>query len=329
MESSLWQISMVILAGLFSFVFSGMEAGVAALSRLRILEQQRAGRPSARVLQKFLDHPENFLWTILIGNTLATFTLFGLVISGLYGASYRHPALFFAVFAVVAFLFYVVCDLLPKLIFRQFPNRLSLLLAIPFRFLHLALSPLVRLAEGISAGLIRITGRAGTALKVFGSRNELRWMMQEAGQSLTSEERSMIGRVLGLRELQIGSIATPLANVVMVSATTPLSEVTRLSQECGRTRVPVWRPDGRDRRIAGVLSLRTFLYDPRYDGNDTAEQHMIPPLYLRQEMRVETALRRLQRSGQRIAIVVGPDQREIGIVTLQDVLKVIFGEVSL
>src|SRR5437879_9087255 len=63
-----------------SFLFSGMEAGVMALSRLRIRQLMRAGNPSARVLNGYLEQPENFLWTILVGNTLANFLAVGLLV---------------------------------------------------------------------------------------------------------------------------------------------------------------------------------------------------------------------------------------------------------
>lgn len=329
MEPSFVHVVLVLVAALFSFLFSGMEAGVAALSRLRVLQQQRAGRRAARVLQSFLNHPENFLWTILIGNTLATFTLFGVVIWSLHAASYRHPVLFLGVFVVVAFFFFVFCDLLPKMIFQLFPNRLSLAAAIPFRLVHLTLSPLTWLVERISAGLVRLTGRTAKGTKVLGSRRELRWFMQEAGQNLTSEERTLINRVLDLHDLPLGRIATPMENTTTVPVDAPLREAARLCQERDRTRLPVWKKEGRQRRIVGVVSLRNFLYETDYNENTPVERKMTPPLFLRQEMRVEAALRRLQRSGQRIAIVVGPDQREIGVVTLRDILKAIFGEVNL
>jgi putative hemolysin len=58
---------------LLSFLLSGMEAGVFALNRLRVRRLARAGKPSAKLLQRFLEKPEKFLWTILVGNTLANF----------------------------------------------------------------------------------------------------------------------------------------------------------------------------------------------------------------------------------------------------------------
>ena len=71
----IWLLFGVCLA--LSFILSGMEAGVFALSRLRIRRQMRAGRKSARVLHNYLEAPENFLWTILVGNTVANFMILG------------------------------------------------------------------------------------------------------------------------------------------------------------------------------------------------------------------------------------------------------------
>ena len=81
--------------------------------------------------------------------------------------------------------------------------------------------------------------------------------------------------------------------------------------------------------MAGLLNLRSLLYDEQLDPHKTAGDYLKPALYLDGEQRAELALRQMQRTGQRLAIVLGRDRQEIGIVSLQDVLKVIFGEVRL
>src|SRR6266850_8133363 len=101
-----------------SFVLSGMEAGVFALSRLRIRQQMRAGKASARLLHHYLENPENFLWTILVGNTLANFIILGLALMALYEPFSASPVWFAVVFAVIVFFFYAFFDLLPKMLFR-------------------------------------------------------------------------------------------------------------------------------------------------------------------------------------------------------------------
>src|SRR5438094_3451926 len=81
-----------------SFVLSGMEAGVFALSRLRVRQQMRAGRNSAKKLHGLLENPENFLWTILVGNTLANFLILGWLIEVLHDVLIGHRIWFLALF---------------------------------------------------------------------------------------------------------------------------------------------------------------------------------------------------------------------------------------
>src|SRR6266705_2349262 len=87
-----------------SFVLSGMEAGVFALSRLRIRQQMRAGKRSAQVLHNYLEHPENFLWTILVGNTVANFIILGWLVNVLHQGLSHHHVWFAMVFAMLVFL---------------------------------------------------------------------------------------------------------------------------------------------------------------------------------------------------------------------------------
>ncbi len=312
-----------------SFLFSGMESGVLALSRLRVRQLMRAGNPSARVLYEYLESPENFLWTILVGNTLANLIAVGLVVKLLHQWLSHQPALLLIVLLAAVFLFYTFCELLPKMLFRMFPNRLTLALAGPFRFIHLALSPLVLLMARLSGGLMRWTGGKIFAGHLFGSREEMRLFMQESSQGLTSEERLMINRVLDLQNSTVRNITIPMAKVATITTQTPMAEALKLSQESKLSRLPVWRVENGQRRIVGIVSLRAVLYQADLDLSKTAGDYVKPALYMQEEMRVEAALKQMQRSGQRLGIVLGRDQREIGIVSLQDILKVIFGEVRL
>src|SRR6476660_8169481 len=116
---------------LLSFVLSGMEAGVFALSRLRIRQQMRAGKRSAQALHSYLEDPENFLWTILVGNTIANFVILGWLVVVLHQSLRGYLWLFVFLFSIFVFLVYAFFDLLPKMLFRSFPNRLCLMLARP------------------------------------------------------------------------------------------------------------------------------------------------------------------------------------------------------
>ena len=327
MNPLIWSVLIACLA--VSFVLSGMEAGVFALSRMRIRQQMRTGLASARVLHGYLENPENFLWTILVGNTAANFLILGLLLANLHEALGEFRVWFMVVFSVAVFLFYAFFDLLPKMLFRMYPNRLCVLLARPFRFIHLALRPLVALVETFSSVLLWWRGGKAFTSHLFGNREELRLVMQESAPTFTSEERTMINRVLDLQTLTVRQAMKPLEQVVAMTAEMPVSAALELCRERKFTRLPVWEQrDGRQ-RVIGLLALNALLYQPNLDVSRPVSDYMKPALFLDEDVRLEVALRRLQRSGQRLAIVLSREQREIGILSLQDVLKFIFGEVSL
>jgi putative hemolysin len=322
-----WMAFAVCLA--LSFLLSGMEAGVFALSRMRVRQQMRARRRSAEVLHGYLENPENFLWTILVGNTVANFIILGMVLVFLDDALPGDRIWFAAIFLVIVFLFYTLFDLLPKMLFRLYPNRLSLFFARPFRLIHVLLRPLVWMVQGISALLLRWHGGKAFTGHLFGNREELRFIMQESGGTLSTEERAMINRVLDLQSLTVRHIAKPISLAATATMQTPISEVLVLSRERHVTRLPVWETRDGQRRIAGIISMVTILYLENLDPNRPAADFVRPALYVEEDLRLESALQRMQRSGQRLAVVLGRDRREIGIITLTDILKLIFGEVSL
>ncbi|HTV75599.1 MAG TPA: CNNM domain-containing protein, partial [Candidatus Baltobacteraceae bacterium] len=207
-----------------SFLLSGMEAGVFALNRLRVRRLARAGKRSAKLLHGFLENPEKFLWTILVGNTLANFLVLGWILLRLHEWFLGNRILIIAVFAGVVFLFYAFFDLLPKMLFRSFPNQLCLSAARVFRPVYFLLSPLVLIVEDFSKTALRWTGGQAFTGRIFGNREEMRAVMQESAQGLTSDERVMINRVLDLQNFTVGQIATPLARIVTVEKDTPIAQ---------------------------------------------------------------------------------------------------------
>lgn len=310
-----------------AFLSSGMEAGVFALTRWRISEQMRKGLRRAKVLHGFLENSENFLWTILVGNTLATFTVVSIIVFALHGKLRGHPFWLILSFFASVFAFYCFCDLLPKMLFQHFPNRLCLALAIPFRLIHVALSPIVALIGRLSRFLLRWTGGRVFTGTVFGSRNELRLAMQDSSQNLTTEERAMINRVLDLQHLTVRQVAIPFGKFPNVVSSMPVRAILELARTTPGNFFPVWHEEKNQRRIVGVVNLKKFLYEEGLKPEEPIRNYLASALYLREDLPLEQALRRMRRTGQRIAIILDLSRREMGVVTLDEILKVIFGEV--
>ena len=207
-----------------------MEAGVFALSRLRIRQQMRAGPPlgpgAARLPGKPgkfpLDHPggqhrRQFLYPGLAGRAACT-ACWAIIASGSSlvfcagGVPVLRPVRFAAQNDV------------PGL-----PEPLCFCWRGPFGAVHLALRPLVALVEWCSGLLLRWRGGKVFTGHLFGNREELRLVMQESAQAFTSEERTMINRVLDLQTLTVRQVMKPLAQAVTVPAQLPVSGALKLA----------------------------------------------------------------------------------------------------
>jgi putative hemolysin len=329
METTIANWIALVLCLMLSFLLAGMEAGVFALNRLRVRQQARAGKRSAQVLHRFLENPEKFLWTILVGNTLANFLILGFTLAKIHEWFLSNRPLIIAAFAAAVFLFYTFFDLLPKMLFRAFPNQLCLRAARVFRLVNFALSPLVLILEDASKTFLRLAGGREFTGRLFGNREEMRAVMQESAQSLTTDERAMINRVLDLQNLTVRQIATPLARIVTVDTQTRIGEALKLAREKNFSRLPVWETrDGRH-RIAGLLVIGPLLFRDDLDLQKPVVAHMTPAIFVSESMRLEIALRLMRRAGHRLAIVLGRGRNETGVVSLEDILKVMFGEVKL
>ena len=324
-ESWIW----ISLAGClaWSFFLNGMEAGVQSLSRLRIRQWLRTGRSGARSLLDYLDKPENFLWTILVGNTLATFAVVCLILAELQTRWGNRPLVFWPLLFGAGSIVFVLTDLLPKTLFRRFPNHLCLNLVSPFKLVHFTLTPLVRLVEHFAALLLRFTRGQALSGRLFGNRDELRALLKDSGAALVPGERALINRVLDAQNTTVARIATPLSDVPRLTTTSPLEDFLEIARNQQRDRMPVWDTDPRTPRIQGVITLRRVIYETTA-SQKTCGDFLAPTVFLDESLRLDEALRRLQRSGSQMGIVLAPDRRERGFVTIEQLLQNLMGEVS-
>jgi putative hemolysin len=311
-----------------SFVLSGMEAGVFALNRVKLRMQARSGRRPAMRLMKFLRNPEQFLWTLFIGNTLVNFFILAWVLMMLDDWLHRWPVALWLTFAVVVFDFYTLFDLLPKTLFRAAPNRLCTALSGPVRWVHIGLRPLVKCVEWGATLLLGWRHESALSGQLFGNREELRVIMQESARGFSSDERQLINRVLDLHSVTARQLMKPMALATTLNMDTVLADALARSRERGLTRFPVWDMRGGRRSIGGMLDLDAVVYRDDLEPSGSIARFVKPAVFLGEDMPVEKALRRMRRSGQQLVVVVDRQQRELGILAMQDVLRRIFGEVD-
>ena len=318
------KIILLIASSVISFIFSGIEAGVYSINRSRIKKQMREGDKGASLLLNFQRDPKNFYFTVLLGNTIAN-GVFAVVLVLLL-KEISTGVLFWSLFLLCVFTLFTFCDLLPKKLFSRFPDKLSLTVARPFRAVQITLSPFVRLTQALFGNTLAGAIDQPLAKRLFRSREELKKLMQDSDDSLSDEERIMISQVLRLSERTLGQAAIPLNLSVTASADSPISSVVDLCRNHRIARVPIWKFVGGQRKVVGVVTMKTSLYREDYNDSKPAGEYMQPALFLPADLKLEAALKRMQRSGQWLAIVTSESQKEAGIVSLQDILKVVFSD---
>ncbi len=283
------------------------------------------------MLHGFLEKPEKFLWTILVGNTLVNFIVLGWMLAKLHEwftgptgwldrrAVHRHRVFVLRLFRSAAE------DVVSRVSEPLVPARRRT----SSGFVHLALGPVVFLVEGVSQLVLRWRGSRAFTGRLFGNREEMRAVMAEAAQALTGEEHAMVNRVLDLQHFTVGQIAVPLEKTF--SARRADAVARGLGAGAGKKSfAPAGLGDARRQTARRRPAGRDGAAVPRsLDLAKTAGEFMSPALFLDDSTRLEIALRRMQRAGQRLAIVLARDGREAGVVSLEDILKLMFGEVKL
>lgn len=338
--------SIIFFIGLcISFLLSGMEAGVFQLNRLRLRNMGRHGDTRANVLLNYLERPEQFLWTILVGNILANVVV--VMMSAVYLKKLiNNNGVFWIAFLIFVFAFYLVCDLVPKMLFRLYATPLCLSMARPFKIIAIVLSPIVLIINRVAKFVIKWTGGKEYTGKIFASREEIKHFMRETSAGLSKEELMMIDRVLDIKDVTVKHLTIPFHNVTTVDLHAPITAALDLFNKTGFSHLPVTHKKNGNIVVAGIISLHDVIYsvdapieieaqkESLHENENRPTTFMVahyvkPALFIKEDVKLEEALKKLQRSGREIAIVLNSDNKEIGIITLNDILGFVFGEVEL
>jgi len=196
------------------------------------------------------------------------------------------------------------------------------------------ISPAVALLGGAAAALAGILGRRGAGARAERPGDELRLVVDEAHRAgrLEKEARDMIEGVIALEEVRVAAVMTPRTAMISIPAATPWTEAVRLAAESGHTRLPVWDKSPDD--VVGILHTRDVLRG--LSAGLAAEAApppdlrplLRPPWFVPESMSVQTLLREFRRGNTHMAVVTDEFGGVAGIVTIEDALEEIVGEIA-
>ena len=319
-------LSFTIGIGLIACAFfAGMETGLISLNKVRLRHEVERKHRQAIIVNSFVENTDRLLGTTLAGSTLCS-VMIAVAASALtarwFGESFVVDLTTMLVSSAVVL---VVAEITPKALFRQYAHRLCFTFADALTATAWLLAPLVWLLGVLMHLLAYFSGHNGEKpASFFVTREELKHLAKEgeAGGALTAEERRMIHGVFDFPYKTVHEIMVPLARTITIATTTGVADLFDVSQRTGYARLPVRDGD----LILGVVNVYEVLFNVA--AGQTAQDLMQKPQCVLSTDRINRVLPTLRASRNPMCIVVNPDGRAIGIITIEDIVEEIVGDVE-
>jgi putative hemolysin len=314
-----------------SVFFSAAETAYTAVNRLKLKYQAESGDKQAEAINRIIANPDRLLGVILFGVTVAEISAAGLATSIItsYFAK-EHSEIASLIGSIVfAFVVLIICELTPKIIAAAHPEKLSRKLLLPVRFSIALLNPFARLAAWMANRIVRIVGLHSSASPFAHSLSEEEIKAMIAGSSEASmpdEKKAMIHNVFEIGATQIREVMIPRGEVTAIDIDDDLIKILDVVDRTRYSRIPVYRKNF-DNPV-GILYVKDLLPYVRKSDLDIDIHTLLSPVhFVPDTARLDIILRRLQSMHLHMAVVVDEFGGVEGIVTLEDLLEEIVGEI--
>jgi len=335
----------IIVFVLSNAFFVAAEFSLVSVRRTRIAELAERGEAGARVVQKAIENPDRVIAATQLGITLSSLALgwagepalshLLLPVVSLFPniiqESVSHTISAGLAFLVITFLHVVVGELAPKSIALQNPERTAMAVAGPTLFTERIFKPAIWALNGAGDALLRLLGiQPASGHELVHSVEELKMIVSASteGGVMQADEREMLNAVFDFGELVVRQVTVPRTEVSAVEADTPLEQIVDLVTQTTYSKFPVYE-DSLD-QIIGIVHVRDLLNElkaarrPGCTARDIARE----PLFVPETLPVRALLRQFRDNRQHMAIVLDEFGGTAGVVTLEDLLEEIVGEVS-
>ncbi len=322
-------IAIVTLLVLSAF-FSGSETALTAASRPRMHELEKRGDRRARKVNRLRDHQERLIGGILVGNNLVNILASALATSLLIGW-FGDAGVVYATL-VMTLLVLVFSEILPKTYALRHPDGIALGLAPALRPVIAILSPITGLLQKVVDGLLALAGGGRKPSSDEALEEELRGAidLHAVTDAEAAREGLMLRSILDLADVNVEQIMTHRQAVFMVDASQPAEDIVSQVLESPYTRIPVYRdePDN----IVGVLHVKALLRhvqadEGRLDKLDIASIASLP-WFIPETTTLLYQLQAFRRRREHFALVVDEYGSLTGVVSLEDILEEIVGEID-
>jgi Mg2+/Co2+ transporter CorB len=321
----------VVVCLLVSAFFAASETALTGASRASMLRLSKQGNRDAGIVSSLSETRERMIGALLLGNNIANIGASALA-TGIFTIWFGEVGVLYAT-AIMTTLVVIFAEVLPKTIAINAPDRVALLVARPMKFMVVLLGPLLTVVEVIVRMLMRLFGiNTGHNQQILSPFERLRGavdLLHHEGK-VEKQDRDMLGGLLDLRELQVSDVMVHRTEMVMINVDLPPEELVREVLATEFTRIPLWRD--KPENIIGVLHAKDLLRAIRAADGDTSKIDvttiMLPPWFVPEMRPVSQQLKAFRRRKTHFALVVDEYGEVEGMVTLEDILEEIVGDIS-
>jgi putative hemolysin len=320
--TGLISIAMALLASAF---FSGSETGLVSVNRIRLRGRVRMGHSGAAHLARLLDKQEKALSTVLIGNNIAI--IWGSAAATVIAGHNLAAGGAAVATGVMTALLLVFGEIIPKSYSRARVDTVMLRASRLLYAMTIVLKPLVELASLFTGLLFLVFRKQRTS--TFVTREELRLIVRESGRAgvLRLWQKRMLEGVFDLGSTVVREVMIPLPDVISISEDSSVEALKVVLRSKGHTRYPVYR--GRVDEIVGLLNAFDVLFDQRRTPPRASIRPFVRPIpVIPETKRIDVLLYELQRERASMAVIVNEFGACIGIVTVEDIVEEIMGEMT-
>ena len=324
-------VAAVFICLVVSAFFSASETALTASSRAAMMRLEKQGNRDAGMVNRLLATRERLLGVILFANNFTNIAASTLA-TGLLLALFGHAGVIYATI-VMTVLIFVVCEILPKTAAFNMPDRMALAVARPVERMVRWFSPLLRAVEWLVGLILHALGMpVGKIQSILSPREELRGavdLLHHAGV-VEKLDRDMMGGVLDLRELTISDVMVHRTKMVMLDADEPQDGVIGAVLAAKVTRIPLWR--GSPDNVIGVLHAKEVWRELHAAGGDSTRIDILalakPPWFVPDTTPLYEQLKAFRHRKTPFALVVDEYGELEGLVTLEDIVEEIVGDIS-
>lgn len=327
MNSILGVILLVVLLFIAAFT-AASEISLIAANRIKLRRLAQEGSKTAKIVLKILETPEKFLGTILVVNNVVD-TLIAAIVTAMMISIISGEGVGIVLATVIAAFLIIVFEVAAKTLAVERSERLSLYMARPVRALIAAFSPIVKILAVVTNFIINIiTGGRPRGKPTLITEEEIKAIikMGEEEGVLHKEKYKMLSNVFDFSETLVKDVMTPSKDVFSIDGSASLDDILYKVLESGYSRIPVYKdnPDN----IVGLINMKDLLNLSVNKDLVVLQDIVYPTAHVPVTKKVSDLLREFQKGHTHLAVVVDDRDKVLGIITLEDLLEEIVGEIE-